>query len=173
MTDAGDTAPDRIVGQLEALGQPYELIPCDPDLADTALFCEAYGYELADSANTIVVVGKSEPRVYAACVVLADSRLDVNGVVRKRLGTRKASFASAQETADLTGMVIGGVTAVGLPSDLSLWIDARVMEREQVVLGGGSRDRKIVAPPGLLRHVANAEVVEGLARPAASGNASR
>jgi len=161
---------DLLVEQLDALGHPYELVGCDPDLADTAAFCDAYGYELGESANTIIVVGKAEPRKYAACVVLADCRLDVNGVVRKRLGTRKASFASADETAELTGMLIGGVTAFGLPDDMDVWVDARVMERERLVLGGGSRDRKVVAAPGLLAALASISpsvaVVEGLAKQA-------
>ncbi len=156
---------DPILDVLERLGVEHEVVPCDPDLADTAQFCEAYGYELSESANTIVVVGKSDPRVYAACVVLADSRLDVNGVVRKRLGTRKASFASADETKDLTGMMIGGVTALALPAGLPLWIDGRVMARDRIVLGGGSRDRKIVGPPTLLAALPDAEVVDGLAKP--------
>ena len=88
---------DPVLDQLEALGAEYEIFPCDPDLADTAQFCEAYGFEAEDSANTILVVGKREPRVYVACVLLADSRLDVNGVVRKKLGIRRTSFASAEE----------------------------------------------------------------------------
>lgn len=155
---------DRVIAVLEELGESYELVPCDPDLADTEAFCEAYGYELTDSANTILVVGKSDPRVYAACVVLADSRLDVNKVVRKRLGTRKASFASADETAELTGMTIGGVTPVGLPPDLPLWVDARVMSRERIILGGGSRERKILCSSTLLEKLPNCEIVEGLAK---------
>ena len=81
---------DIALDQLRTSGQEFEIVDCDPNLADTAQFCEAYGYSLEDSANTIVVVGKSEPRVYAACVVLATTRLDVNGTVRKRFGTRKA-----------------------------------------------------------------------------------
>jgi prolyl-tRNA editing enzyme YbaK/EbsC (Cys-tRNA(Pro) deacylase) len=84
---------DAFTQRLEATGIDFEVVPCDPALADTAAFCEAYGYALEDSANTIVVVGKAEPPVYAACVVLATTRLDVNKVVRKRLGTRKASLA--------------------------------------------------------------------------------
>src|SRR4029079_7461555 len=91
---------------LEGHGES-ELFACDPALADTAAFCAAYGFDPADSANTIVVVGKSSPPVYAACVVLATHRLDVNRVVRDRLGTRKASFASPDETRELTGMAIG------------------------------------------------------------------
>lgn len=156
---------DTLIEELDATGVEYQVVPCDPALADTAEFCAAYGYDLADSANTIVVVGKADPRRYAACVVLADQRLDVNRTVRRLLGTRRASFASAEETVELTGMAVGGVTAVGLPNDLPLWIDARVLTRERVVLGGGGRDRKIVAPPRLLTALPHAEVVEGLAKP--------
>jgi prolyl-tRNA editing enzyme YbaK/EbsC (Cys-tRNA(Pro) deacylase) len=148
---------------LDALGVEHEVVPCDPDLADTAAFCEAYGYALEDSANTIVVVGKADPPRYAACVVLASTRLDVNHAVRHRLGTRKASFASADETRELTGMLIGGVTAFGLPADLPLWIDAAVLTRERVVLGGGSRDRKVLVAPDALLAIPGAEVVSGLA----------
>jgi len=162
---------DPLIAALDATGVPYEIIGCDPDLADTAEFCEAYGYELEDSANTIVVVGKADPPVYAACVVLANTRLDVNKVVRKRLGTRKASFASGQDTEQLTGMTIGGVTPFNLPDNIPVWVDARVMERERVVLGGGGRDRKIVAPPALLA-AAGADVVDDLAKPVPPPSAS-
>jgi prolyl-tRNA editing enzyme YbaK/EbsC (Cys-tRNA(Pro) deacylase) len=161
---ADDPDRRRLEVALAGLG-PYELFPCDPSLADTAAFCEAYGFAPGDSANTIVVIGKANPPVYAACVVLATHRLDVNRVVRDRLGTRKASFASADETRDLTGMEIGGVTAFGLPTDLPLWVDAAVMDRERVVLGGGSRTWKVIAPPSILRGLPNAEIVAGLANP--------
>ena len=157
---------DEVLRQLDALGAGYEVVPCDPDLADTAAFCEAYGYAPEDSANAIVVVGKSDPPTYAMCLVLADHRLDVNKVVRKRLGTRKASFASAEDTVELTGMQIGGVTPFGVTADLPVWIDARVMERDQLIIGGGSRDRKLLVPPATLLAHPGAEVVEGLARPA-------
>jgi prolyl-tRNA editing enzyme YbaK/EbsC (Cys-tRNA(Pro) deacylase) len=141
----------------------HELFACDPALADTAAFCAAYGFALEDSANTIVVVGKSDPPVYAACVVLATHRLDVNRIVKQRLGTRKASFASPDETRELTGMAIGGVTAFGLPDGLPLWVDAAVMDRQRIVLGGGSRSWKVIAPPSILLTLPNVEVVEGLA----------
>jgi prolyl-tRNA editing enzyme YbaK/EbsC (Cys-tRNA(Pro) deacylase) len=154
---------DSFLTRLESLGVEFEIIPCDPDLADTAAFCEAYGYALEDSANTIVVAGKGEPPVHAACVVLATTRLDVNKVVRKRLGVRRASFAGAEQTRQLTGMEIGGVTPVGLPTELPLWVDACVMGRERIILGGGSRERKVLAPPSLLTAL-GAEVVDGLAR---------
>ncbi len=134
-------------------------------MADTADFCEAYGYNLEDSANTILVAGKSDPPVYVACVVLATTRLDVNKVVRKRLGVRGASFARGEDTVRLTGMAIGGVTPIGLPPDLPLWVDARVMERPRIILGGGSRDRKLLAPPQILTALGGV-VVEDLAKPA-------
>jgi prolyl-tRNA editing enzyme YbaK/EbsC (Cys-tRNA(Pro) deacylase) len=161
-----DPDRDTLVRLLDDREVPFELFPCDPALADTAAFCAAYGFALEDSANTIVVVGKSDPPRYAACVVLATHRLDVNRVVRGRLGTRKASFASPDETRALTGMEIGGVTAFGLPETLPLWVDAAVMARERIVLGGGSRSWKVLAPPSILLTVPGAEVVEGLAAPA-------
>jgi len=145
------------------LGQPYELFPCDPALADTAAFCAAYGFDPEDSANTIVVIGKSDPPRFAACVTLAPYRLDVNRTVRDRLGTRKASFAPAEATAALTGMQIGGVTVFGLPDGLPIWVDSRVMTRERIVLGGGSRSWKVIAAPSILRGLGGVEVVDGLA----------
>lgn len=154
---------DPLVEQLDSLGISYEIIPCDPALADTAQFCATYGYALEDSANTIVVAGKADPPVHAACVVLATTRLDVNRVVKKRMGVRKASFASGADTEQLTGMAIGGVTPFGLRDDLPLWIDGRVMTRDRIILGGGSRDRKVLAPPAILTAL-GAEIVEGLAR---------
>jgi prolyl-tRNA editing enzyme YbaK/EbsC (Cys-tRNA(Pro) deacylase) len=145
----------------------YELFACDPALADTAAFCAAYGFALEDSANTIIVAGKSSPPRYAACIVLATHRLDVNRTIRDRLGTRRASFASAEETLALTGQELGGVTAFGLPDGLPIWVDAAVMDRPRIVLGGGSRRFKVLAPPSILLSLGGMAVVEGLARPAA------
>ncbi|MGA9594625.1 MAG: YbaK/EbsC family protein [Acidimicrobiia bacterium] len=155
---------DPVLTTIDGLGVDYEVIPCDPQLADTAQFCEAYGYSPEDSANTIVVVGKADPRVYVACVVLASTKLDVNGTVKKKLGIRRTSFASGDETVAVTGMTIGGVTPFGLPKDLPIWIDERVMARETIILGGGSRDRKISAPPAILTALPAAEVVTELAK---------
>ncbi len=161
-------APDPDLAALEAAlagrGE-HELFPCDPALADTASFCAAYGFALEDSANTIVVVGKGAQPVYAACVVLATHRLDVNRTIRARFG-RKSSFASPEETRAITGHEIGGVTVFGLPSDLPVWVDAAVMRRDRIVLGGGSRRWKVIAPASILLTLPNVEVVEGLANPA-------
>jgi prolyl-tRNA editing enzyme YbaK/EbsC (Cys-tRNA(Pro) deacylase) len=164
MTTSHDPDRDAIEAALAGRGE-HELFPCDPALADTAAFCAHYGFDLADSANTIVVVGKGAEPVYAACVVLATHRLDVNRAIKARFG-RKASFASPEETMQLTGHAIGGVTVFGLPADLPVWVDAAVMERERIILGGGSRSWKVFAPPSILRTLPNMEVVEGLANPA-------
>ena len=153
----------RLVAALEGRGVEYELFPCDPALADTAQFCAAYGFEPGDSVNTIIVVGKSEPRRYAACLALATHRLDVNRAVRDQLGTRKASFAAADETRTITGMEIGGVTPFGLPAGLPILVDAAVMTRPRIVLGGGSRSWKVIAPPAILLTVPGSVVIEGLA----------
>lgn len=141
------------------------ILDCDPSLADTAAFCTAYGFGLHESVNTIVVIGKSDPPLFAVCLVRADTRLDVNGAVRRRLGVRKASFASADDTMALTGMMIGGVTPLALPQDLPLWIDAAAMTPDLVVIGGGTRSIKVQLPPASLLGLPNSEVVTGLATP--------
>lgn len=158
------TGVDPVLAAAAATGHPFDVVPCDPALADTAEFCAAYGFTLDQSANAIVVVGKTDPRVYAACLVLAHTRLDVNGAVRRRLEVKKASFAAADETIAITGMQIGGVTPFGLPADLPLWIDARVMDVPDVIVGGGSRDRKLLVPPESLAALPNAAVVADLAK---------
>lgn len=169
MTDAA-TATDadpgaRARAALDAAGEPYEVIEVDPDLADTAAFSEHYGYPLGVSGNTIVVVTKRGERRFCACVVLATTRLDVNHAVRPLLETRKASFASAEETAELTGMLIGGVTPFGLPDDLPIYIDERVMELDAVIVGGGDRSTKLRVSPQALARLPAARVVAGLALP--------
>ena len=162
-----DPIEQRVRSVVADLDASADVIDIDPALADTADFVAAYGYTLEDSANCIVVVGKGDPPVHAACIVLAHTRLDVNKTVRKRLGVRRASFAPADVTRDLTGMQIGGVTPFALPPDMPLWIDSRVMARETIVLGGGSRSCKVVAPPSVLTSLPNAEVVTDLAQPPA------
>lgn len=165
MSDVDPTEAD-VRDRVARLSTPgVELVDCDPELADTAAFCAAYGYAMEDSANAIVVIGKSEPPRFAMGVVLATTRLDVNKVVRQRLGTRKASFAPAEVTAELTGMAIGGVTPFAAPAGLPIWIDGAVMSRERIVVGGGSRACKVVGPPAMLLELDGVEVLEGLAIP--------
>ena len=138
--------------------------PIDADLADTAAFCEKYGVTLEDSANCVVIAGRRAAEVsYAACLVLATTRADVNGVVRKRLNARKASFAPMDDAVRLTGMEYGGITPIGLPDDWPVLIDAAVLERDVVVIGSGIRASKLALPSAALAALPAAEVIEGLA----------
>ena len=162
MTDAALLHPATRAA-LDRLGLAYEVMPCDPELADTAAFVEAYGVPLDRSANTIVVASKGAAPTYVACVLLATTSLDVNTVVRREMGVRKASFARAGPTRELTAMEIGGVTPFGLPDDLPVLVDARVMEPEWVIVGGGNRSSKLRLAPDTLRALLNVRVVTGLA----------
>ncbi len=143
----------------------YEVLPCDPAMADTAAFCAHYGYAIEQAANTILVASKKiAPPKYAACVVLASTRLDVNKKVSELLAVKRLSFADEQTTLDLTGMMIGGVTAFGI-ADLPIYVDSAVMEQAQVVMGGGNRTSKLLLNPNELTKLPNVVVVEDLAKP--------
>ena len=136
----------------------------DPDLADTAAFCDRYHVLAEDSANCVVISGRRGDTVrYAACVVLANTRADVNTVVRKRLDARKASFASMEDAVTLTGMEYGGITPLGLPEAWPILIDRAVLDRDVVVIGSGLRRSKIALPSTALADVPGAEIVDGLA----------
>jgi prolyl-tRNA editing enzyme YbaK/EbsC (Cys-tRNA(Pro) deacylase) len=152
-----------VIADLERLALEYEVMECDPELADTAQFCEAYGVALEESANAILVASRKPEGLPAVCVALAHTRLDVNGAVRRRLGARKVSFAPAELTRDLTGQDIGGVTIFGLPDGLAVWLDARVLSCDRIVVGAGSRSAKIRLDPTQLVGVDRYEFVEDLA----------
>jgi prolyl-tRNA editing enzyme YbaK/EbsC (Cys-tRNA(Pro) deacylase) len=154
---------ERVISQLEVLDAEYEEIRIDPAFADTADFCAEYGYSLDESANCIVVASRTEPKEFAACLNLAPTKLDVNKRVRKLMGVRKLSFASADDTRDLTGMMIGGVTPFALPPDLPLYVDARVTARDRVIVGGGSRSLKILVRSDVFARMRSAQVVDDLA----------
>lgn len=145
-------------------GIEFEEMACDPDLADTAQFCEAYDIPLEKSANAILVASRKPEGHHAVCLVLAHTRLDVNNVVRRRLGVRKVSFAPADLTKELTGQEIGGVTVFGLPDSLPVWIDSAVLDHDWVIIGAGSRSAKIRLAPAQFEELDGYEVVEGLAR---------
>ncbi len=141
-----------------------EIIACDPDLADTAAFCEHYGFALHESANTIIVASrKVEPTKHVACLVLATTRLDVNKKVTTLMGIKKASFADRETTQEFTGMIIGGVTVVGIER-LPVYIDEKVMRQKRIVIGGGNRSSKLVLPPRELLKLPHAMVVTDLAK---------
>lgn len=154
---------EKVVQVLDRLGVPYELMQIDPAFADTTACCEKYGLPLDSAGNTIIVGSRKEPRKFGACVVKATTRLDVNHAVRALLGSSKVSFASAEETKSLTGMMIGGVTVFALPADLPIYVDDKLMAREWVILGSGSRSSKIKIAPEVFRRIPNATIVENLA----------
>ncbi|MPZ71771.1 MAG: hypothetical protein GEU74_00840 [Nitriliruptorales bacterium] len=166
MSDADTVIEQAVIAHLDTLGVAYTTVRIDPAFADTASFCQAYGYSMDASANCIVVAGKTGRGGHAACLVQATRRLDVNGTVRRLMGVRKASFAPAAETTALTGMMPDGVTPFGLPPDLPLYVDADVMRRDKVIVGGGSRSLKIEVEVVAFRAIPQAHIVEGLSRPA-------
>lgn len=160
---AGRAIEEQVTATLDRLGVPYEVVPCDPAFADTAAFCERYGYPPDHAGNTIVVASKKEPKQYAACVVTATTRLDVNHAVRDLIGVAKVSFATAEEMAQLTGMTVGGVTVFALPDGMPIYVDARVMALDYAILGTGGRNGKIMVSPEVLRRLPHARVVKDLA----------
>ena len=138
--------------------------PIDADFADTAAFCEFYDIALDQSANCVVVAAKRGGEVrYAACMVLATTRADVNGVVRRHLDARKASFAPMDDAVKLTGMEYGGITPIGLPDGWPVLVDAAVIAAGQVIIGSGIRGSKLELPGEALADLPGAVVLEGLA----------
>jgi prolyl-tRNA editing enzyme YbaK/EbsC (Cys-tRNA(Pro) deacylase) len=166
--DRPDLLAKPVALALEQLGADAALVgvaEIDPALADTAAFCEAYGSPLEASANCVVVAGsRSGERRFAACVVLATTRADVNTVVRKRLDVRKASFAPMDEAVALTGMAHGGITPFGVPASWPVLVDPAVLATPAVVVGSGRRESKLLVPGAALGEIAGAEALEGLGR---------
>jgi prolyl-tRNA editing enzyme YbaK/EbsC (Cys-tRNA(Pro) deacylase) len=137
----------------------------DPGLADTAAFCAHYDIGLDVSANCVVVEAKRAERVwYTACMVLATTRADINGVVRKHVDARKISFAAMDTAVSLTGMEYGGITPVGLPSDWPVLVDRKVVDQGRVVIGSGIRGSKLLVSADVLAELPTAEVLD-IAKP--------
>ncbi|MEK8169866.1 YbaK/EbsC family protein [Streptomyces sp. M19] len=139
-------------------------VDTDPERADTADLVESYGPWLLElSANCVVVAGKRGGAVtLAACMVLATTRADVNGVVRRQLGARKASFAPADTATGESGMEFGGITPIGLPADWPILVDSAVADTAHAVIGSGSRRGKLIVPGKALAELPGAVVIEGL-----------
>ena len=155
---------EKVRAVLEELHAPYELIEIDAEFADTADFCARYGHELDACGNTIIVASKKPVGRFSACVIKGSDRLDVNKTVRKLMGASKASFASPEETMALTGMEIGGVTPFSLPGGVPIFIDAKLMTLDSVILGSGSRSSKVRVSPAILERLPDARIVVGLSQ---------
>lgn len=135
----------------------------DPSLSDTAQFCDAYGIALEESVNCVVIVAKRGGDVtYAACMVAATTRANVNGLVRQHLGARKASFGPVDVVTSMTGMEYGGITPIGLPASWPVLVDDLVAKAPSVVIGAGIRGAKLWLPGGLLAELPSAEILPGL-----------
>ena len=153
-------ALDRL-GLLDEVG----VVEIDPDLSDTARNQEAYDLPPETLANCVVVAGKREGvEKVAACMVLADTRADVNNVVRRRLDVRKATFLAREDAVERTGMEYGGITPIGLPADWPVFVDAAVASAPVLVIGSGVRRSKLMLPGATLAGLPSAEIVESLGR---------
>ncbi|MEE9299273.1 MAG: YbaK/EbsC family protein [Acidimicrobiia bacterium] len=153
----------RVVDHLELLGASYEVFEIDPDFADTAAFCERYGYSLDESANAILIASRRPLDVFGICLALATTRLDVNHKVRSLLDVRKLSFATAEQTVAVTGMEIGGVTPFGLIEPPPIYVDGAIMDLGRAIVGGGTRGMKVTVDPEVFGRMEGVQVVEGLA----------
>ena len=135
----------------------------DPALADTAAFCAKYGVPLEESVNCVVIAGRrGGETTYAACMVTATTRADVNGLARRHLDVRKASFGPVDEVTALTGMEYGGITPIGLPAGWPVLVDAVAAKLASIVIGSGIRGSKLRLPARLLAELPGAEVLSGL-----------
>ncbi len=148
---------------LQTLDARFRIVDIDPAFTHTAAYCEHYGYPLEQSANAILVASKRPKGRNAVCLALATTRLDVNRRVRSLLGVKKISFASPELTRELTGMEIGGVTPFGLPNDLPLYVDSRIMQLDEILVGGGNRSTKVFVDPEVFVRMAGAEIITDLA----------
>jgi prolyl-tRNA editing enzyme YbaK/EbsC (Cys-tRNA(Pro) deacylase) len=146
--------------EIDQLQIEHEVLACDPELADTEVFCANYGIPRENAANTIVVALKTEPRRYVACLVLANTKIDANHKLSKLTGVKRLTFASADETKELTGQLIGGVTVFALPDGVPLYVDERVMSADFIIVGGGNRSTKIRIPPAELRKLPRVVVAD-------------
>jgi prolyl-tRNA editing enzyme YbaK/EbsC (Cys-tRNA(Pro) deacylase) len=161
-----DLLGEPVAAALPGLSGPVWVAPIDEEAADTAAFTDAYAVPAAVSANCVVVAARrAGETTMAACLVLATARADVNGLVRRHLGARKASFAPQDVAVAESGMAYGGITPIGLPSSWPVLIDASVAASELVVIGSGTRGSKLAVPGAVLAALPGAEVLEGLGQP--------
>ena len=168
--DRPDLLGAPVAAALPLLSGPAWVAEIDDDLADTAAFTDAYAVPAEASANCVVVAARRAGQTtMAACVVLATTRADVNGLVRRHLGARKASFAPQDVAVAESGMAYGGITPVGLPADWSVLVDAAVVAADWVVIGSGTRGSKLAVPGSVLAALPAAAVLEGLGQAVADG----
>ncbi len=160
--DKTEIVDPQVLESLRKNNIKFQVFECDEDSADTYTFCDKYGFPLSESANTIIIAGKGEQITYAACVALATTKLDVNKKVCQLLGVKKASFATQEQTMHETSMKIGGVTVFGI-ENMPVFVDSKVINNGQIVMGGGNRISKVLLDPHELLKLPNVQIVEALA----------
>tara|TARA_B100001013_G_scaffold289283_1_gene189049 strand:+ start:466 stop:960 length:495 start_codon:yes stop_codon:yes gene_type:complete len=161
MAESGNIE-SRVKNILQDLKVEYEWIEVDPDFADTSQFCEKYGFRMEESGNTIIVASKRGEKKFSGCIVLGTDRLDVNKKVKSLMGVSRLSFANAEDTIQLTGMMIGGVTPFALPIELPIYVDHKIMSLEKLIVGGGSRSGKILIHPDELLKISSVQIIQNL-----------
>ena len=154
----------RVASTLGSLGIQFEKFEIDPDYADTAAFCEKYGYSMDESGNTILVASKRGAKKYCACIVKATDRLNVNHAVKGLMEVSRVSFASPDDTREVTGMMIGGVTPFALPPEVPIYADDKLMTLDYVILGSGSRSSKVKIVPQVFDVLTNTQIISGLSK---------
>ena len=164
MTVSIELLHPRVAEAIRQHGLKVEVLECDPNLADTAAFCQHYKFTPEHTCNAIVVAGKSNPVKYVCCVILATCKLDVNKTVSNLLEVKRCSFATGAQTIETTEMQIGGVTPIGI-DNMPVVVDSAVMDSETVILGGGNRATKLLIKPSELTKLPNAQIIKGLGLP--------
>ena len=138
-----------------------EIFECKDEFSDTQSFCDHYGYKIEDSCNAILIKSKKPEQFYALFCVLGVDRLDVNHKGKALLSSKKLSFASREEAEEITGQIYGGISPLGLPKDIKIYVDKNVTSRDKVFIGGGNRVSKFFLSPETLVDLTNA-IVEDL-----------
>ena len=138
--------------------EDLEACECEDQFSDTQSFCDHYGFKIEDSCNAILLKSKKPNEFFALLCVLGSNRLDVNHKAKKLLNTKKISFASKEEAEGITNQIYGGISPLGLPNDINVFIDKKVMEREKVFIGGGNRVSKFFLKPEILKNLTNGTI---------------
>ena len=138
--------------------EDLEAFECKDQFSDTQSFCDHYGFKIEDSCNAILLKSKKPNEFFALFCVLGSNRLDVNHKAKNLLNAKKISFASKEEAEGITNQIYGGISPLGLPNDINVFIDKKVMEREKVFIGGGNRVSKIFLKPEILKNLTNGTV---------------
>ena len=156
-----DISP-QVLDKLTKLNISYEVLKCDPALADTFEFCNHYGYKLEECGNTILAASKRGFKKYACCLVRGCDKVNVNKTVKNLLDVSKISFATKDESEQVTGMTSGGITLIGLPEKIPIFIDKKVLQMENIILGSGNRNSKILLATKDLQLIPNTQFIENL-----------